>query len=262
MKASQLIILVFSIFVFTLNCSDTNSANNGDPAEDLLKIGDTTTANTIVEVYLNETPLIGYNKIYFKVTDRTTDKISETAQITLSTLMDMGMHQHASPYESPAGNDAEDGLFVGAANFIMAGMWQLHFHIHNMSNDDHIPFQLVLDVGASNRVKNIVGADSSTYFVTLVKPVDPVVGINELEITVHQRQSMMSFLAVEGLSISMEPTMPSMGHGSPNNVDPLHDNIGHYKGQVNFTMTGDWLIDFEFSDGDSLMSAGFEITVP
>ncbi len=34
-----------------------------------------------------------------------------------------------------------------------------------------------------------------------------------------------------------------MGHGSPNNVNPVSTGKGHYKGKVNFTMTGEWKIN-------------------
>lgn len=44
--------------------------------------------------------------------------------------------------------------------------------------------------------------------------------------------------------------MPSMGHGSPNNVNPVHIEKGHYRGKVNFTMTGEWQIKLKvFKNG-------------
>ena len=54
---------------------------------------------------------------------------------------------------------------------------------------------------------------------------------------------MMTFPAEDNFSITMTPEMPSMGHGSPNNVNPVLTKNGHYKGKVNFTMTGDWRIN-------------------
>ncbi len=56
--------------------------------------------------------------------------------------------------------------------------------------------------------------------------------------------------------------MPSMGHGSPNNVNPVHRELGHYHGSVNFTMTGDWLVELDFVKGDSLFHVEYEIYVP
>ena len=62
---------------------------------------------------------------------------------------------------------------------------------------------------------------------------------------------MMDYPAVDGMNIMFEPTMPSMGHGSPNNVNPVFTTKGHYKGKVNFTMTGDWRLDFTISGDGS-----------
>jgi hypothetical protein len=50
--------------------------------------------------------------------------------------------------------------------------------------------------------------------------------------------------------------MPSMGHGSPNNVNPTSTGKGHYKGKVNFTMTGEWKINVAIKKGGSTVSNG------
>jgi len=50
----------------------------------------------------------------------------------------------------------------------------------------------------------------------------------------------------------MEPEMPAMGHGSPNNVNPVAIGNGHYKGKVNFTMTGLWQVNLDFMMGADL----------
>ncbi|MDZ7648356.1 MAG: FixH family protein [Cytophagales bacterium] len=47
--------------------------------------------------------------------------------------------------------------------------------------------------------------------------------------------------------------MPSMGHGSPNNVNPTHSSKGSYKGKVNFTMTGDWRLNLNISQGEAVL---------
>ena len=94
----------------------------------------------------------------------------------------------------------------------------------------------------------MTGTDSLSYFITLVEPMHPEVGLNDIEITIHVKETMMAFPPVEDLIIEMVPTMPSMGHGSPNNENPVHTAYGHYLGKVNFTMTGDWRIDLTISD--------------
>ncbi len=107
---------------------------------------------------------------------------------------------------------------------------------------------------AQKRMLSFTSAvDNSTkYFVSLVEPAKPKVGINDLELVVYKRASMMSFPADSALSITFEPEMPTMNHGSPNNIHPAHKGIGHYKGKVNFTMTGLWRLHFDMKAGDVL----------
>ena len=60
----------------------------------------------------------------------------------------------------------------------------------------------------------------------------------------------------------MTPTMPSMGHGSPNNENPSHLEKGHYMGKVNFSMSGDWKLDLSISGSENLtISTEYDITL-
>lgn len=264
MKSLNFLLIMLASVLLIAGCNKDSTAPEEakDPAEGLMMAGQGTVENTKVEIYTERTPEVGYNKIYVKMTDTASNTLVEDADITISTMMDMGHMQHSSPYENPQGHTAVDGLFPCAANFIMSGMWQLHLHVHNHDNNDEGDINLTIDVAPGSNVKNIVGTDSMTYFVTLVNPSAPEVGMNDFEITVHYRENMMSFPAVENITVAMEPSMPSMGHGSPNNVNPAHHHQGHYMGKVNFTMTGDWRIDLDFMRGDSLMHTSFDINVP
>ncbi len=57
--------------------------------------------------------------------------------------------------------------------------------------------------------------------------------------------------------------MISMGHGAPNNVNPMHIGKGHYMGKVNFTMSGSWNVKLKIYENGTLISESllFEITV-
>ncbi len=264
MKYLRLFIMLVTSLALFLSCGNDSTApeEQTDPAEGLILLGESTIQNTRVSLYTDKALQVGYNHFYIKLTDTATDKLVEEAHITISTLMDMGQMQHASPYENPPGDEAEHGLFPCAANFIMAGTWELGIQVQNHLNNDQGEVRFNLDVAAGSLLKSVVGTDSLTYYITLVAPDTPQVGMNDFEITVHYKESMMSFPAVEDLTVEMTPTMPSMGHGSPNNVNPAHQHAGHYRGQVNFTMTGDWRVDLNFSRADSLMHTSFDINVP
>ncbi len=67
-----------------------------------------------------------------------------------------------------------------------------------------------------------------------------------MELAIYRVKNMMEFPADSSLTVTLSPEMPTMGHGSPNNTDPVHTVNGHYKGKVNFTMTGLWHLNLGF----------------
>ena len=100
-------------------------------------------------------------------------------------------------------------------------------------------------------------------FVALVHPKMPEIGINDFEVVVYERQTMMSWPAVEMLNIEIDPEMPTMGHGSPNNEHPTDIGEGHYLGKVNFTMSGYWKVNMKLMTSTNEMmkdDAFFDIT--
>ena len=99
--------------------------------------------------------------------------------------------------------------------------------------------------------------------ISLIPPVKWKAGLNDFEITIHKMVSMDDFPTVEDYTVEVEPEMPSMGHGSPNNVNPVHTSNGHYMGKVNFTMSGLWNVKLKLFKNGKLVSEGllFEITL-
>ncbi len=53
--------------------------------------------------------------------------------------------------------------------------------------------------------------------------------------------------------------MPAMGHGSPDNVNPVNTSMGHYLGTANFTMGGLWYVNMTIKDdnGDVMDDANY-----
>ncbi|NOX18567.1 MAG: hypothetical protein GXO87_09850 [Chlorobi bacterium] len=258
MRQLKLIITILFLLLAISACSEDNPVENeaADPAEGLTKIAEYSFSDTLATLYTDAEIETGYCKFYLKLTKVSDNSPIENAAVSMKTLMDMGTMKHSSPMENPASNHAVNGLFECAAVFIMSGMWEVTFVINEGSE-----FTTSLDVSATERVRNIVGSDDKTYFVTLIEPMKPLVGMNDFEVCVHQRESMTSFPAVEDVNIVMTPSMPSMGHGSPNNENPVHKQNGHYLGKVNFTMTGDWLVELYLSRADSLLVTSFDITL-
>ncbi len=264
MHCIRFAVVAFMSVILMAGCSEesTQPVNNENPEESLLKVGEGADQGYKVELYSENTFAIGYHRIYVKLTRTSTHALVDRAAVSIIPMMNMGQMKHSAPHEDHEGVAAINGLFHCAVNFIMAGTWELRANFRDEKNGTVGEVAVNVNVAAGNMLKSVVGTDGKNYFITLVKPEKPVVGMNDLEITVHYRETMMSFPAVENLTVKMEPTMPSMGHGSPNNVDPTHQQNGHYLGKVNFTMTGDWRVDLDFARGDSLLHTSFDITVP
>jgi len=250
----QMTLLLALIF---WGCSEdsTGPDENGLQTQDYDLLQQDYTDGLKIELYSKEMPAVGFNTLYALVSDSITNDILEDIRVDLMPMMDMGTMMHRSPYMHHGKNN--DGLYATDVVFIMSGMWQVTAQFQ--FSTQQLEHTFMIDVAASQRVKAVDGSDGARYFLTLKEPRDPQVGLNDIELCLHKRETMMNFPAVENATLHMEPTMPSMGHGSPNNVDPVHDANGLYRGTVNFTMTGDWRVDVAvLSAGDTLFTSHFD----
>ncbi len=242
------------ITLFISGC-DTSDDETPTPTITYHKIaeGSTLEADLKVEVYSTEELTTGYNPLYIKLYDPAGTQINQ-ASINLVPMMEMADKKHASPVENPTSGQAVDGYYKGAVVFTMPsgemGNWSLKVNIQANGKEASITLPLTIKEPAVSRLKSFVSAtDGSKYFVALLQPAKPKVGVNDLEIAVYRAETMMSFPAVSNLAITVAPEMPTMSHGSPNNVNPVHTGAGHYLGKVNFTMTGLWYLHLYLYDG-------------
>lgn len=227
-------------------CSDNKDNIIGEP--NLLKLGEFTDNGVTVVAYAEKPLHIGYNEIYIEVHE---DGVRfPHPHIHFTPMMHMANHSHASPYDEP-GHDREKkhDLYKAWAIFTMPsgemGTWELQVTIHD---HDHSGFEvkgiIPIVVSPSNRVSTFMLEDESRYVFTWILPESPKTGLNDLKVALHKRESMMNFPPVLNMDMDFEPWMPSMDHGSANNVAPVHNGNGFYEGQVNFNMTGDWELRF------------------
>lgn len=222
-----------------------------------------------VVIYGNEPFFTGYNSLQVALFDSVSGARISNAHIHLMPMMDMGSMQHGAPYENPVSEDAVNGLFPCSITFPMpstAGNWALDVMVHNHTNNlegDYVFSPTVTEPAHPRILSFISAADSGKYFIAYIQPQKPVVGSNNFEFAVYKNASMMSWPADSSLRFTLRPEMPTMGHGSPNNVDPVHIGNGHYQGKVNFTMTGLWWLHLdsylgaELADSSSYFQVNF-----
>lgn len=239
------------------SCKKTNVAE-ADPTAGLTKLteGYAIGAAAKVQVYTKETTIsTGYTRFYLAVYDSISGNRIEDAHIYLTPMMDMGTMQHAAPYENPSSEAAVKHLFPCSVVFVMpstAGTWTVKINIHNhlANKEGSLTIPVTVMEPAKSKMKSFTALhDGNKYFVSLIEPSSPKTGINDLELAIYKKVSMMSWPPDSSLSVILYPEMPSMGHSSPNNVNPVHIGNGHYKGKVNFTMTGLWKLNLDYMSG-------------
>ena len=263
------IILLSILFV---SCEKENDLK--PDTNNYLKVGEGVSSGSSfnVEFYSIDSLFVGYNKVYLKITDKNSGQSVNQATMVLRPLMDMGTFTHACPFENPGTSLNSDGYFEGVILFSMIGTnsWSLTVDISANGKSETILFPIG-KVISTMPVRKIVVIDSlsigagkwmiTKYPISLVLPKVWKVGQNSFEITAHRMESKMSFPAATDLTFEIIPEMPSMGHGSPNNLNPVHTSNGHYVGSVNFTMTGAWRINMIVKKGDKTVTnkAWFDI---
>lgn len=241
---------------------NNQSVTPENPVANLKKIGETYVYATAAKaiIYADKDFVVGYNNVYVMFYDSVDNTLLSDGHCRLSTLMDMGSMKHGSPVEDPDNATPEKGLYKGAAVFQMAsgmmGTWKLTISYHNHKIDKEGTGELPITVHSTSNttIKTIVTSDSTTVMISLVKPTNAKVGINNFELLLNKKETMMLFPAITDYEIEINPEMPSMGHGSPNNVNPVHQAKGRYHGKVNFTMTGLWRINIKLKKNGSTLS--------
>lgn len=222
--------------------NNTNTNTTVDTTMYLLSSGTTTNGETVELYALDQQLTTGYTQLFAKVKDAT-GAVMPSATVTFSPLMDMGTMQHSAPVIAPTYNSTTQ-TYAGVVVFQMSslgGTWTMDVSV----DGSPVTFNLTVDESATKVVGVYTGTDGVNYVVSLARPVEWNVGMNDLILMVHKKESMMSWPAVEDLEIVLDPEMVSMGHGSPNNVSPVHIANGYYQGEVNFTMTGDWRLHLQ-----------------
>ena len=264
----KLLLTVLITTVFSACQKDDNSPSPPADTKVMIAQGDSENGQYHISLLADDTLYAGYNPVYFDVRESGSGNRPENATIMLYPRMRMVSMQHAAPVENPGNIADADGYFKGAVTFVMPDNpdehWSLGATVSNGVVSDTINFDIpVVRSPAEPRIVNAISpVDGKTYFIALINPSEPEVGMNAIEFGAWYREDMMHFLPAENLDISFVPEMPSMGHSSPNNVDPVHEGDGHYTGKVNFTMTGWWRINLTVRQDGKMLSdtLSFNIT--
>ncbi|MGB0429267.1 MAG: FixH family protein [Bacteroidia bacterium] len=257
-KLTLLKLPIFTLLIGGLLNLTACQPDEPDPFENLELIAIAEDGNAAVEVYANEALYAGYNTLYVKVINDGEE--TNNASVTIKPVMDMTEKVHSCPVEQPTLND--DNIFEGYALFqmpSMGGTWALNVNVTLIDNGDKHEFSMPIEVIQPEFARAIVTSseiDDKRIIIGYVNPMAPTVGDNDFEVAVYTMVDMMTFEPITGLKVKTEPEMPSMGHGSEGNINPTETTNGHYKGNVNFNMVGDWRINLTVLEGDAVAKDG------
>jgi copper chaperone NosL len=112
------------------------------------------------------------------------------------------------------------------------------------------------------RVRKIAAPDGRTITIELEAAHVLPPGKHAFELIAGVRGRDGSWTPVDELEFEIEPWMPSMAHGSPGNENPERIGAGRFRGLVNFTMRGDWVVNVTVRQGgNEIGSASFSFEV-
>lgn len=202
---------------------------------------------------LNGTLYTGYNEIRLQVTGGVAS--AEVATL-LPVYTDIQGIQHSCPHQHQLTFAEEGRYFSGYAVFTETGNWVLHVAVEAAALTVAIPVSVEAQANKNLHYKAFSGNDGEAYLIALVAPQQPKVGENELVAGIFKANPnadalQTAYTEAMDYTLQLDPRMPepSMGnHSSPNNADLTQRPDGFYQGQVNYTMTGNWTLNFILMD--------------
>ncbi|MFZ4261570.1 hypothetical protein ACFRAE_05980 [Sphingobacterium sp. HJSM2_6] len=209
----------------------------------------------------------GYNEIRVKIkSNQTHQPIQADAVHMLPVLTQAANRFKSAPHSKELTFNSTDKSHDGYVVFTQLStddqFWELLLQIR--VGQQIIPLKQRIKVDAqSNKNLNLVqftGIDQEDYTIALIAPRAPNVAENRLIAGIYKRDKdqeisnadvssllISTYNRVQSYRLQLDPRMPepSMGnHSSPNNRDLEQQENGWYEGVVNYTMTGNWTLNF------------------
>lgn len=216
---------------------------------------------------LNGTLKKGYNEIRLRITNAQTNEKVTTSTVHFLPLSTDGTGNTIScPHRPTLVYQSADQYYSGYVVFTHENTtdsaWKVYLNF-TVGNQIIRTEQSVTVQQQPNKNLNMTmftGKDNEQYVIALVAPQNPKVAENALIAGIYKfntptsapagtfpDSSQFSYSEVSGYTLQLDPRMPepSMGnHSSPNNKDLTQQADGFYHGVVNYTMTGNWTLNF------------------
>ncbi|GEM70156.1 hypothetical protein SMI01S_37620 [Sphingobacterium mizutaii NBRC 14946 = DSM 11724] len=231
---------------------------------------------------LNGTLTKGYNELRLKVYNKENNaEINSAALGFLPILNDAQGNQVSCPHRYQLVYNSAEKFYAAYAVFTelssSENKWDLYLRL-KVGNQEVLIKEPIMVKEQTNKNLNMVsffGNDDEQYFIALLGPRAPKVAENNLQAGIYKYNkpstpangtfpdpSQFNYSEVKGFTLKLDPRMPepSMGnHSSPNNKDLVQGDDGFYHGVVNYTMTGNWTLNFIFMNQNGKILKGTEV---
>lgn len=206
----------------------------------------------------------GYNPIRVKVSAPGQPAVSTATLLPILSISDGQISSCPHRYELVY--HAEADYFEGYAVFTHPSSatadWNLHIGLSAADQQYNSKHQVSVQQQDNKNLNmtSFTGNDGEDYVIALVAPQKPKVAENKLTAGIYKFNrptarpsvsspdpALFSYSEAEGYTLQLDPRMPepSMGnHTSPNNKDLVQGPDKLYHGVVNYTMTGNWTLNF------------------
>ncbi|UUC46002.1 FixH family protein [Flavobacterium cerinum] len=268
----------------TLDKTDFEAETNRDVTE-YFEFKEVTSFNSgnykISVAALNGTFYKGYNEIRLTIINTQNNQTLNSSDVTcLPILTNSDGNKTSCPHRYNLVYNTEGNYYSGYAVFTSISNpmenWDLYIGFTD-NNQLHSANGLISVQNQPNMNLNMTsftGNDGEKYFIALVAPQKPRVAENELVAGIYKYNqptepagtfpdpSQFSYSEVQNYTLKLDPRMPepSMGnHSSPNNVDLTQKTDGLYYGVVNYTMTGNWTLNFIMQNQNGQVIKGTEV---
>jgi len=213
----------------------------------------------------------GYNEIRVKITNNIANAdVAGVTFLPITTDADGGTGSCPHRYELAHRPDSNyySGYSVFTSESHADGTWTLDigFIVANQTLTAKLPITVQEQPNKNLNMTAFTGKDDEQYIIALVAPLRPKVAENELVAGIYRQESTdpsrLAYTEAGGYTLMLDPRMPepSMGnHSSPNNVDLTQQDDGLYHGVVNYTMTGNWTLNFILLNADGRIVKGTEV---
>lgn len=223
---------------------ENQSVTDTSDLSKMIMLADTTFKGHQVSLWTPDSLTNKFESLYLKFEDGKGNPVSDLA-VDYEITMDMGMMAHSGPY-SPLVNKGR-GIYQADVVFIMANMkdmgkgWLFKTLLKGKDKTDTLTFVLPVQQTTIPRTIATGTTTDDRVFVSCLIPNEVESGKHNIEFALHKMDK-ETFTNLDGYTIAVEPFMPAMKHGSPENKDAESKGNGRYSGLVNFTMSGDWVI--------------------